>query len=159
MSKMSKLDSNKKFYLMMLLLSATAFLYLSIKIYDNIQAASWHTIEGHVISSKIVPLKKSTNYIFTIQYEYYVDGTKYINDEFSIMNEGISNKQALDLSEIYQDNAPVIIYYDSGNPENSLVKTELSRILVLIWSIALGLMLLSLFNGGIRKRGKCSRPL
>lgn len=143
---MSKLDNNSKFYFIMLLLSSVGFLYLSIKVYDNIKAVDWPTVEGTVISSEIVPLKKSTNYIFTIKYEYHVSEKKYINDKFSIINEGISKKQAMDLSNSYQDNSLVMIFYDIDNPQNSFVRVDISYILVLIWSIVMGLMFLSLFK-------------
>ena len=56
-----------------------------------------------------------------LQYEYTVDGKKYINETYSIGGSGATVDELMKAQRKYSLGAKVSVYYDSKDPEDSLL--------------------------------------
>lgn len=138
--------NTKKFYTAMLLITTVFGAYLSARVVENFNSKNWPTVSGVVETSQIKQLKKSTNYLIQIEYRYFVNGVEYLNDRFSVMNNGVSHEEAKRLLSMYSKGQQVQVRYEPSNPQVSLLETEINYLLIFIWFVVVILFMYSIYK-------------
>lgn len=138
--------NTKKFYIAMLLISTVFGAYLSAKVVENFNSKKWPTVAGNVETSHIKQLKKSTNYLIQIEYSYFVNGVEYLNDRFSVMNNGVPHEEAKRLLSKYSKGQQVQVRYEPTNPQVSVLEAEINYLLIFIWFVVVILFMYSIYK-------------
>ncbi len=86
---------------------------------------AWPTVEGRVVRSDIDEQfdEEGDSYVPQIDYEYTVDGLEYENDRVRFgQNSYSSRRRAEEETGRYPVGRRVEVYYEPGNPENSVLE-------------------------------------
>jgi len=126
------------------------------------RSASWPSVDGTVVSSKVRSkssgsgTNRGTTYEAEVRYQYQVDGAAYENDvqRFGQISMGWKSGAQADVRR--HSRGPDTVYYDSAKPATSVLEPGLH------WALCLKPAVGSLFFtvGVVMFRGrKYSRPL
>ncbi len=103
-------------------------------IYRSRKTKSWPTTQGIVIGSGIVRSSSSStsgsstvrsNYTYKaeIAFEYEVNGQRYVSNRVRLLDIATNNQgRAESIQSRYKEGTPVLVYYDSTNPEQALLE-------------------------------------
>ena len=136
----------KNFYIAVLLISTVFGAYLSAAVVENFNARNWPTVIGVVETSQITRFDKSANYLIQVEYSYLVNGVEYLNDRFSVMNNGVPHKEAKRLLSMYSKGQQIQVRYEPTNPQVSVLKAEINYLLILIWFVVVSLFIHSIYK-------------
>ena len=126
----------KIFCIGLLFLGIAVFLYGVFPLYFSYQSASWESVPGTVVQSKLTYTKGITRakkgsrtgkYFADIVYKYFVNGAQYKNSE--IFYGYIGNKSSNDakfLLDLYPIDSNVDVYFDNSNPERSVLQSGIN---------------------------------
>jgi hypothetical protein len=83
-------------------------------------AQSWPTVEGILLSGTVTPIKKTTRYLATVQYSYFVD--EYRSGKYT--QEFTREAEADDFVRQIKDKR-VLIRYKESKPDVSCLETSM----------------------------------
>ncbi|MBD3271553.1 MAG: DUF3592 domain-containing protein [Elusimicrobia bacterium] len=128
----------KKIILGLVLLAVGISLFLLGKHLIGKAKAStqWPSTTGIIVESSVTQSREYDSsrrkyymrYKPLINYEYTVDGKKYVGDKVSFGGTGTSRASAYNLIDKYPTRAEVTVYYDPEKPLNAVLETGVSAI-------------------------------
>lgn len=95
-------------------------------VYWGYESQSWPTTEGVIIDSRIAGSTRIIGRKAFIKYDYYVDGERYISPLVSYTWKCIDYEGSIQILREFPKDKNVVVYYNPDNPENAVLKTEIS---------------------------------
>lgn len=101
------------------------------EVFHSHRSGSWPSVDGTVVSSKVVAgtsgtgKSRSTTYEAEVKYRYQVDGAAYESDVLRIGQKSMGLKSGAQDDVRRHRPGPETVYYDPADPSNSVLEPGL----------------------------------
>ncbi len=119
-------------------------IYAILNVYWGYESKRWPTTDGVITISRIAGSTRVIGRKAFIKYEYYVDGKRYVSPLVSYTWQCVDYESSIDILREYPQDQKVIVYYNPDNPNNGVLKTEISGRILWIFLLSFLTILIGL---------------